>query len=632
VSDYSILDSIDDPRQLASLNPQELKQLAEEIRQFLLEIVPITGGHLSSNLGIVELTMALHRVFESPRDKFVWDVGHQGYVHKLLTGRRGAFWTLRQRGGLSGFLVREESPHDHFGAGHAGTSISAALGMAVARDLKGENNHVVAVIGDGSLTCGMALEAMNQAGHLGTRLIVVLNDNEMSIAHNVGAISTALNRLRVDPRYHRAKADLDKMLQRLPGGGEATQKGRLVLHGLKALVVPNLVWEELGFTFVGAVDGHDQAELEEALQRAKHYKGPSLIHVKTQKGHGYGPAEEDATKWHGVAPNGSGKRTAPSYTEVFGKTLLREMESNPFLVAITAAMPDGTGLVPAQQRFPSRVFDVGISEQHAVTFAAGLASQGLPAVVAIYSTFLQRSYDQLMHDVCLQKLPVFLAIDRAGIVGEDGKTHQGLFDLSFLRSIPDLVVAAPRDENELQSLVHTASQYIAEERGAFAVRYPRGSGVGVPIDPEPRLLPIGKGELLREGRELAILAIGNAVGMAMEAAELLAGRGIDCTVVDARYLKPLDEGLILEVAGRHSRLVTVEENVVAGGFGSAVLELLAARGVTGASVEVIGIPDQFVEHGSPSLLRKAYGLTGQAIADRIAAAIPLPVAVAQVAL
>ena len=617
MSDYAILNHIDDPRQLASLSLQELKQLAAEIRQMLLDTVSTTGGHLSSNLGAVELTIALHRVFESPRDKIVWDVGHQGYVHKLLTGRRSKFHTLRQQGGLSGFLVRDESPHDHFGAGHAGTSVSAALGMAVARDLKGEKHHVVAVIGDGSLTSGMALEAMNHAGHLGTRLIVVLNDNEMSIAHNVGAISRALNRLRIDPRYHRAKAEVDQMLQRIPGGGGATQAGRQVLHGLKALVLPNLLWEELGFTFVGAVNGHDLEELEEALKRAKEYTGPSLIHIKTQKGHGYGPAEEDSTKWHGVAPNGSGKRAAPSYTEVFGRTLLREMETNPRIVAITAAMTDGTGLVPAANRFPSRVFDVGISEQHAVTFGAGLATQGMLPIVAIYSTFLQRSFDQVIHDVCLQRLPVFLAIDRAGIVGEDGKTHQGLFDLSYLRCVPNLVVAAPRDENELQHLVRTGIQYIAEGRGAFAVRYPRGTGTGKPMEPELRALPVGKGELLREGNDLAIVAIGNVVGAALEAADLLAPQGIGCAVVDARYLKPLDEELILRAAQRCGRVLTVEENVLAGGFGSAVLELLSARGLAGIPVETVGIPDEFVEHGKPSELRAKYGLTGPGIAGRV---------------
>lgn len=616
MSDYPVLNRIDDPRQLAALSPYELRQLAAEIRQMLLETVPITGGHLSSNLGVVELTIALHRIFESPRDKIVWDVGHQGYVHKLLTGRRDGFTALRQLGGLSGFLVRKESPHDHFGAGHAGTSISAALGMAAARDLKRENYHVVAVIGDGSLTCGMALEAMNHAGHLGTRMIVVLNDNEMSIAHNVGAISRALNRLRTDPRYHRAKEEVDNVLQRLPGGGPATEAGRKVLHGLKALVLPNLLWEELGFTFVGAVDGHNLAELEEAFQRAKEYTKPALIHVMTQKGHGYGPAEEDSTKWHGVAPNGSGKRAAPSYTEVFGRTMVREMRSNPKVVAVTAAMPDGTGLVAAAKEFPSRVFDVGISEQHAVTFAAGLATQGLAPVAAIYSTFLQRSFDQLIHDVCIQRLPVLFAIDRAGIVGDDGKTHQGLFDLSFLRCVPDLVLAAPRDENEMQHLVHTGIQYLSEGRGPFAVRYPRGAGTGEPMEEELRCLPVGKGEVLREGGDLAILAIGNAVGASLEAASLLAAQGVRCTVVDARFLKPLDEELILEVVRRCGRAITVEENVVAGGFGSAILELLAAHQLHGVPVEVLGIPDEFVEHGQPKLLRERYGLDAPGIARR----------------
>ena len=614
--DYPILSHIDNPRQLDALSIQQLKQLAAEIRQFLLEEVPVTGGHLSSNLGVVELTIALHRAFESPRDKIVWDVGHQGYVHKLLTGRRDSFKTQRQYGGLSGFLVRNESVHDHFGAGHAGTSISAALGMAVARDLKQEDNHVVAVIGDGSLTCGMALEAMNHAGHLGSRLIVVLNDNEMSIAHNVGAISRALNELRVDPRYHKAKEEVDHVLHRLPGGGSATDAGRKVLHGLKALVLPNLLWEELGFTFVGAVDGHNIAELELALQRAKSYAKPALIHVMTQKGHGYGPAEEDSTRWHGVAPNGAKKRNAPSYTEVFGKTLLREMRDNPRVVAITAAMPDGTGLGPATKEMPSRVFDVGISEQHAVTFAAGLACQGLVPVVAIYSTFLQRSYDQVIHDVCLQKLPVFFGIDRAGIVGDDGKTHQGLFDLSFLRCVPNLVVAAPRNENELQHLVHTGVQNCADGLGAFALRYPRGAGTGEPMDKELRRLPIGKGELLRDGSDLAILAIGSAVEIALGAADLLGKQGLRCTVVDARFLKPLDEELILAVAQRCGRVLTVEENVAAGGFGSGVLELLSAHRLSGIQVEVAAIPDEFVEHGQPRILREKYGLDAEGIARR----------------
>ena len=618
MSDYPILNRIDDPRQLRTLSTAELKQLAAEIRQKLLDTVAVTGGHLSSNLGAVELTIALHRAFESPRDKIVWDVGHQGYVHKLLTGRRDSFGTLRQYGGISGFLVREESPHDPFGAGHAGTSVSAALGMAVARDMKGENYHVVAVIGDGSLTAGMALEAMNHAGHLGTRLIVVLNDNEMSIAHNVGAISRALNRVRVDPRYHRAKVELEQAVQRLPRGDDARQAVRRVLHGLKALVLPNLLWEELGFTFVGAVDGHDIAELEEAFQRAKEYAKPALIHVLTQKGHGYGPAEEDATKWHGVAPNGSAKPLAPTYTQVFGRTLVREMKANPRVVAITAAMLDGTGLVAAAREFPNRVFDVGIAEQHACTFAAGLATQGLLPVVAIYSTFMQRAYDQVIHDVCIQRLPVFLALDRAGIVGDDGKTHQGLFDLSYLRSIPDLVVAAPRNEDELQHLVHTGLQYTAQGRGAFAVRYPRGAGTGEPMEAEPRTLPIGRGEMLRAGSDLAILAIGAPVKAALGAADLLSAQGVESAVVNARFLKPLDEELILQVARRCGRVVTVEENTVVGGFGAAVLELLAAHRLSQVQVEVVGIPDEFVEHGSPALLQARYDLDAAGIARRAA--------------
>ena len=616
MSDNQILDRIDGPRQLTALSYPELKQLAAEIRKKLLDTVAETGGHVSSNLGVVELTIALHRIFESPTDKIVWDVGHQGYVHKLLTGRRDRFNTLRQLGGISGFLVRGESPHDAFGAGHAGTSVSAALGMAVARDLKGEGYHVAAVIGDGSLTAGMALEAMNHAGHLGTRLIVILNDNEMSIAHNVGAISRALNQIRVDPRYHRAKEEVDQVVQRLPKGEDARVAVRRVLHGVKALVLPNLLWEELGFTFVGAVDGHNIAALEEALQRAKMYKGPCLIHVLTQKGHGFGPAEEDSTRWHGIAPNGSAKKKAPTYTQVFGQTLVREMQANKRVVAITAAMPDGTGLTEAAKAFPSRVFDVGIAEQHAVTFAAGLAANGSLPVVAIYSTFLQRAYDQLIHDVCIQKLPVLFALDRAGIVGDDGKTHQGIFDLSYLRCVPELVVAAPRNENELRHLVHTGILHITAGKGPFAVRYPRGAGTGEPMEDELRLLPVGKGELLRQGGDLAILAIGWAVGQALEAADLLADQGIQTAVVDARYLKPLDEDLILEIASRCRRVVTIEENVITGGFGAAVLELLSGHHIDGVQVEVVGIADEFVEHGAPSLLREKYGLTGAAVAKR----------------
>jgi 1-deoxy-D-xylulose-5-phosphate synthase len=622
LSDRSILSRLDDVRQLRALSSRELSRLADEIRQKLLDTVAVTGGHLSSNLGVVELTIALHRAFESPKDKIVWDVGHQGYVHKLLTGRHGRFDTLRQHGGISGFLMRDESPHDHFGAGHAGTSVSAALGMAAARDLRGDQYHVVAVIGDGSLTAGMALEAMNHAGHLGARLIVVLNDNEMSIAHNVGAIARMLDRVRTDPRYHRAKEDLEQVMQKLPMGGQAAQAGRRVLHGIKALVLPNLLWEELGFTFVGAVDGHNVEEMEEAFNRAKEYVKPTLIHVMTRKGRGYGPAEEDSTKWHGVAPNGSGKRRSPSYTQVFGQALLREMQEDTRVVAVTAAMPDGTGLITASKEFPNRVFDVGIAEQHAVTFAAGLATQGHLPVVAIYSTFMQRSYDQLIHDVCVQRLPVLFALDRAGLVGDDGKTHQGQFDLSYLRLVPDLVVAAPRNENELQNLIHTGIRHIASGGLPFAVRYPRGTGTGEPMDEQPRLLLVGKGELVRDGSDLAIFAVGNTVAFALEAADLLAAQGLSCAVVDPRYVKPLDEELLLDVALRCRRVITVEENVLSGGFGAAVLELMAARRVRGVQVELMGIADEFVEHGTPGILRQKYGLSGAGIARRAAEAFP----------
>ena len=445
----------------------------------------------------------------------------------------------------------------------------------------------------------------------------MLNDNEMSIAHNVGALSQVLNRPPGRPSLPPGQGRGGQAAPAAPHGRTRPREaGRKILHGLKALVLPNLLWEELGFTFVGAVDGHNIPALEQALERAKAYIKPSIIHILTQKGHGYGPAEEDATRWHGVSPNGTGKRLGPSYTQVFGQTLAKEMRDDPRVVAVTAAMPDGTGLNAASREFPNRVFDVGIAEQHAVTFSAGLATQGFLPVVAIYSTFMQRAYDQIIHDVCTQKLPVFLALDRAEIVGDDGKTHQGMFDLSYLRCVPDLVVASPRDENELQHLIHTGLRHMAEGGGAFALRFPRGSGTGVALDQELKLLPIGKGETLRRGGELAILAIGNRVETAMAAADILSRQGIEATVIDARYLKPLDQELILEVARRCGRLMTVEENSSIGGFGSAVLECLAANHMADVQVEVVGAPDHFLEHGKPELLRQKYGLDAASIARR----------------
>jgi 1-deoxy-D-xylulose-5-phosphate synthase len=615
-----LLDTIESPADLRPLSPEQLQQVAAEIRAELLATVPRTGGHLASNLGTVELTIALHRVFDSPTDKLVWDVGHQAYPHKLLTGRAGRFHTLRQQHGLAGFLSRDESPHDHFGAGHAGTSISAALGMAVARDLAGERYHVVAIIGDGGLTAGMALEALNHVGHSGTRLTVVLNDNQMSIAPNVGALARMFNRLR--PGYHWAKEEAEHIVTHLPLGRQAWEVGKRVKRGVKSAVLPTLLWEELGFNYIGPVDGHDEEQVESVLRWVRdNCDGPTLVHVLTRKGKGYQPAEDDPVKLHGVSPPAAAPPVAPTYTQTFGQSLGRLMRDDERVVAITAAMPDGTGLTPLFREFPERTFDVGICEQHGVTFAAGLATQGVVPVVAIYSTFLQRAYDQVVHDVCVQNIPVLFALDRGGIVGDDGKTHQGVFDLAYLRVLPNMVVMAPRDENELQHLLYTGVQHVAAGRGPIAIRYPRGNGTGVPLDDELREIPIGASELLRDGRDVAILALGSTVAAALDAAEQLAERGISCAVVDARFVKPLDEDLILQVADRVDALVTVEEHAGAGGFGSAVLELLAARGRR-VPVELIAVPDEFVEHGKQSAIRADLSLDGAGIARRALAAFP----------
>jgi 1-deoxy-D-xylulose-5-phosphate synthase len=608
-----LLDRIDNPADLKRLAKPELEQLAAEIRQELVTTVSANGGHLASNLGVVELTIALHRVFDSPRDKLIWDVGHQSYVHKLLTGRRQQFTSLRQYGGLSGFTCRSESEHDPFGAGHASTSISAALGMAIARDLAGDDYHVVAVIGDGAITGGMAFEAINQVGHLGSRICVVLNDNGMSISPTVGGIAKLLNRVRLDYRYRWAEAESKRVLDILPLGKKLWQFGQWLTRGFKGLIMPTVLWEELGLTYIGPVDGHDINALEIALAQARDYSRPTFVHVITTKGKGYQPAEGDAVYFHGVAAEGKNDGTAPSYSEVFAQTVLRLARENPKLVAVTPAMPEGNCLSIVGAEFPQRVFDVGICEQHAVTFAAGLAAQGFRPVVAIYSTFLQRAFDQLIHDVCLQDLPVTFAIDRSGIVGDDGKTHQGTFDISYLMLIPNLIIAAPKDENELQHLLYTAVQ----SEHPMAIRYPRGSGVGVKLDAELRQIPIGKGEILRQGKDVAILAIGTTVAPALEAARALADKGIEATVVNARFAKPLDAELITDLAGRIKRLVTVEENALSGGFGNGIIDLLQQSGISEIRVKTIGIPDEFVEHGSQSRLRANYGLDAEGIARQV---------------
>ncbi|MDQ3930030.1 MAG: 1-deoxy-D-xylulose-5-phosphate synthase, partial [Chloroflexota bacterium] len=508
-----LLDSVNGPSDLKSLSLQQLEQLAQEVRQEIINTINSIGGHYASNLGTVELTIALHRAFSSPWDKLVWDVGHQAYPHKLLTGRRDQFNSIRQYNGLSGFLAREESIHDTFGAGHASTSISAAYGMAVARDLKGENNHVVAIIGDGALTGGMAYEALNNAGHSNRRFIVILNDNEMSIAPNVGAMSKYLYNVRTDPRYDRAKMATERALQHVPFGDKLLGFGKHVKDSLKEFVVPTMIWEELGFVHLGPVDGHDIGHLLDVLEAAKQATRPVFIHAITVKGKGHDVAEEDAVKWHAVAPPGkpgAPKPTAPKFQDVFAQALIKIAEKDKRVVAITAAMPDGTSLNKFADVYPDRCFDVGIAEQHVVTFAAGLAAEGIKPVCAIYSTFLQRAYDQVIHDVCIQNLPVVFAMDRGGVVGDDGRTHQGAFDISYLRPIPNIVLMAPKDENELQHMLYTAVQH----SGPSGFRFPRGNGFGVEMDQEFHTIPVGKAEVLRKGRDIAILAYGNPVNPA----------------------------------------------------------------------------------------------------------------------
>lgn len=614
-----ILDGINGPQDLKSLSSEQVSRLTQEIREELVKTVTVTGGHLASSLGVVELTLALHRVFDSPTDKILWDVGHQSYVHKLVTGRRQLFPTLRQYKGLSGFTDRDESPHDPFTAGHASTSISAALGMAVARDLAGGDNHVVAVIGDGAITGGMAFEAINQAGHRGTRLLVILNDNGMSISPNVGALARLMNRLAANRSYHRAKTKARRALSHVPLGGWLWHLAELMKVSLSGLVRPRVFWGQLGFTYIGPIDGHNEVELERTLALIRDtYHRPTLLHVITTKGKGYEPAEDDCIAFHGLPPQNHSHGNTPTYSQVFASSLLRLAQDNPRVIAITAAMAEGTGLNLVAQKIPDRVIDVGICEQHAVTFAAGLATQGYIPVVAIYSAFLQRAFDQVLHDVCIQNLPVVLAIDRSGIVGEDGKTHQGAFDLSYLLPIPNLVVCAPKDENELQDLLFTA---IRSGR-PMAIRYPRGSGTGVPLASEFREIPLGRGELLRTGKDIAIVAIGAMVAPALEAAELLSGEGIRAAVVNARFAKPLDTELIINLATYIKRIVTVEENALSGGFGSSVVSLLQKAGLNDIQVKSIGIPDEFVEQGAQAMLRSKYDLDAEGIIRQVLSLFP----------
>lgn len=613
-----LLDQIQHPYDLKRLDLEELMVLCREIREEILMTVSKNGGHLSSNLGAVELTLALHYVFDPPRDKLVWDVGHQSYAHKLLTGRRNRFHTLRQYEGVSGFPKREESPYDSFDSGHSGTSISAALGMAEAKRHKGDEGRAIAIIGDGSMTSGLAFEGLNQAGHLDRDLIVVLNDNEMSISRNVGALSSYLNRLMTGQFVNRFRDEMKEFLETLPSFGKSALRfAKKAEESLKGLLMPGLLFEELGMKYIGPIDGHRLEHLVENFQNIKKLRGPLLVHVITKKGKGYAPSEQNPSLYHSVPPfeidTGQIKTTPtplpPTYTEVFGETLCELARDNPRLIAITAAMQSGTGLEEFSRRFPDRFYDIGIAEQHAVTFAAGLALEGMKPVVAIYSTFLQRAYDQIHQDVCLQNLPVVFALDRGGIVGEDGPTHHGLFDFSYLRHIPNLIVMVPKDEEEFRHMIKTA----VECSSPVAFRYPRSRGIGL-IRREPlQSLEIGKGEVLREGRHLLILAIGTTVYPSLAAARRLEEIGIDAAVVNGRFLKPLDGDLLCHWAQRVKRVLTVEENVLMGGFGSAVLELFQERGLFSISVKRLGIPDCFVEHGPQPLLREKYGIDEKGI-------------------
>ena len=619
----NILDTINSPADVKALSMEELKQLAEEIRQLLISVIAKTGGHLAPNLGVVELTLALHRVFSTPEDKIVFDVGHQAYIHKIITGRREQFPTLRQYGGLSGFPKRSESAHDAFGTGHSSTSISAALGMAVARDIKQQDYNVIAVIGDGSMTGGMAFEALNNAGTLHKRMIVVLNDNEMSISKNVGAMSEYLYHLRTGETYNKIKHDLEGWLKNMDFGSDVLKALRRLKGSVKYLMVPTSIFEELGFTYLGPIDGHDLPTLIEVMQAAKKIDGPVLVHVLTKKGKGYKPAEESPNKFHGTGPFeiATGKKitnpNAPiTYTEVFGKALTELANEDKDIIGITAAMPDGTGLSTFAKAHPTRFFDVGIAEQHAVTSAAGAAAAGLKPVAAIYSTFLQRAYDSVLHDICMQRLHVTLCLDRAGLVGDDGYTHHGVFDYAYLRSMPEMTVMAPKDENELRHMLKTAVDF----DGPISLRYPRGSGVGVDITEPMQALPIGKAEVLREGRDVSIWAIGSMVQSAAQAAEKLAEQGISAGVVNMRFVKPLDKELLLAQAKEYGKIVTLEEGVLQGGVGSAVLETLnEAQLLTKCQVLTLGIPDEFVLHGDKKLLFKDLELDVDAIVAKTAA-------------
>jgi 1-deoxy-D-xylulose-5-phosphate synthase len=617
-----LLDTINSPADLRKLDRKQLPQVAQEIRDTIIDVVSRVGGHFGGNLGIVELTLALHYVFDTPRDQIVLDTGHQSYPHKLITGRRDTFPTIRQHNGISGFCKREESEYDVFNAGHASTSISAALGIAVARDFRKEDYRVVAVIGDGALSGGLALEGLNQAGHLKRKLLIVLNDNDMSISTNVGAMSGYLNSIIKGQRYNQAKDLAKGVMDRIPLiGGKLHGLAHDMEQVLKNMVVPGTLFEELGFRYLGPYDGHDLQFLIDLLEENKDYNGPLIIHVITRKGKGYTPAENKPIWSHGVTPfeieSGevvkSDKPQPPTYTAVFAETLIELAKSDPKIVAITAAMPEGTGLDKFAKAHPGRMFDVGIAEEHAVTFSGGMATQGMKPIAAIYSTFLQRAFDQVFHDVAIMDLPVVFALDRAGIAGQDGPTHHGIYDMAYLRVFPNMISMAPKDENELRHMLKTAF----ETGHPTSLRYPRGNGFGVERDAELKSLPVGKGEVVREGSDAAIFAIGVEVWPAVEAAEILAKENINVAVINGRFIKPLDDELITKYCRPNAKIITVEEGSLAGGFGSAVMERVQQLGIENVEFHRIGIPDEYVHHGSQDVLRAQYDLHAEGIAKRV---------------
>lgn len=616
-----MLEQINQPEDLKRLSIEELELVAGDIRRFLIEKLSVTGGHLSSNLGVVELTLALHYFYNSPRDRFIFDVGHQSYVHKILTGRMDQFDTLRKYKGMCGFVKRSESEHDVWEAGHSSTSLSAAMGMVMARDFQGEDYNVVAIIGDGAMTGGMALEAMNHIGHEKKKMTVILNDNEMSIAPNVGALHNYLGKIRADRHYKKAKEEVEYLLKKIPAiGGALAKTAERVKDSMKYLLVSGMWFEDLGFTYFGPVDGHNLPLLLETLKQADKVEGPVLVHVVTTKGKGYTPAETDSHKWHGASPYKieSGQMIKavgpPMYTQVFADALMDLASVDKRIVAVTPAMPGGSGLMEFAEKFPGRMIDVGIAEQHAATLCGAMAMEGMKPVFAVYSTFLQRAYDQVVHDICRQNLNVLFAIDRAGFVGPDGETHQGVYDIAFLRSIPNMVIMMPKDENELRRMMKTGIDY---NEGPIAVRYARMPGTGVKIEEKMEPIPIGTWETVREGERVAVLAVGPMVQIAEEAAELLRPQGITVKVVNARFIKPLDESMLLALAKKRYSIITMEEGAVMGGFGSAVLEFYADKGVSGLQIRTLGVPDYFVEHGSIKEQRQETGLTVENLVTHI---------------